>query len=601
MLKDNNINKARVLSNAVLLIFLLILSRYFFIQILSKQQFVKYASENKYTAVESIPPRGIIYDRNGTVIVSNRNTFSIKIYPNHYDESFNVDLFYKIINNAEKRSKLFINQNDFKNQILVHKNNTIKKYKPITVINFIDFKTKALLSEYKNDFPGLIFSINPSRFYQNLPNLSHVLGYLRPVHKDSVYSSSYYSINDIIGIDGIERVYEKKLRGKKGEESHIINTYGKDLGVDKKRSIPSVPGDDLFLSIDYDLQIFIENLLAKHAGSIICMNPENGEILGMASAPDYSLSQFIGPLKYDTWQEWTKEKRLVNRSTGGTYHPGSLYKLVTSIMFLDKQMILKEDQVFCNGKFELEDQSNPGKPKIFRCWKEEGHGEVNLHKAIVQSCNVYFYDMILKNQEKNKYIINDLHNYAEKLGLNKKVGIEIFEKSGRIPNSNWMEINHGKRWPKKGSMPNLSIGQGSNSITPIQAINLINIIAMRGDYIKPTLLLDKKQNHSTINISKYVWDEVQKAMFDVVNEQDGTAYYLKDNRAIIRGKTGTAQTVSNSTNEHLLSWFGGYMEFNNDLFSIVVLIENTNSETKSIAKVISKEIFDFVISREKNE
>ena len=164
-----------------------------------------------------------------------------------------------------------------------------------------------------------------------------------------------------------------------------------------------------------------------------------------------------------------------------------------------------------------------------------------------------------------------------------------------------MEINHGKRWPKRGSMPNLSIGQGSNSITPIQAINLINIIAMRGDYIKPTLLLDNKQNHSTINISKYVWDEVQKAMFDVVNEQDGTAYYLKDNRAIIRGKTGTAQTVSNSTNEHLLSWFGGYMEFNNDLFSIVVLIENTNSETKSIAKVISKEIFDFVISREKNE
>ena len=342
MLKDNNINKARVLSNVVLLIFLLILSRYFFIQILSKQQFIKYASDNKYTAVESIPPRGIIYDRNGTVIVSNRNTFSIKIYPNHYDESFNVDLFYKIINNAEKRSKLFINQNDFKNQILVHKNNSIKKYKPITVINFIDFKTKALLSEYKNDFPGLIFSINPSRFYQNLPNLSHVLGYLRPVHQDSVYSSSYYSINDIIGIDGIERVYEKKLRGKKGQESHIINTYGKDLGVDKKRSIPSVPGDDLFLSIDYDLQIFIENLLAKHAGSIICMNPANGEILGMASAPDYSLSQFIGPLKYDTWQEWTKEKRLINRSTGGTYHPGSLYKLVTSIMFLDKQMILKE-------------------------------------------------------------------------------------------------------------------------------------------------------------------------------------------------------------------------------------------------------------------
>ena len=168
MLKDNNIIKAKNLNNVVLLIFFIILCRYFFIQVLSKQQFINDASKNKYTAVKSIPPRGIIYDRNKNVIVSNRNTFSIKIYPNHYDESFNVSLFYKIINKAEKRSKLFINQNEFKKLILSHKKNSVKKYKPITVINFIDFKTKALLSEHKNDFPGLIFSINPLDFIRIL-------------------------------------------------------------------------------------------------------------------------------------------------------------------------------------------------------------------------------------------------------------------------------------------------------------------------------------------------------------------------------------------------------------------------------------------------
>ena len=601
MLKNNNIKKAKVLNQIVLLIFLLILSRYFFIQVLSKQQFIKSASDNKYTNVESIPPRGIIYDRSGTVLVSNRNTFSIKIYPNHFDDSFNTDLFYKIINSADKRSKLFISKNEFKGHINDYKRNTIKKYKPVNIINFVDFKTKALLSENKNDFPGLVFSINPSRFYQKSPNISHVLGYLRPVPKDSVYDGSYYNINDIIGIDGIERVYEKKLRGKKGEESHIINTYGKDLGIDKKRSIPYVPGDDLYLTIDNDLQAFIENILSKYTGSIICMNPQNGQILAMASAPDYSLSQFVGPLKYDTWQTWKKEKRLVNRSTAGTYHPGSLYKLVTSVMFLDKQMVGNEDTVFCNGKFELEDQSNPNKPKIFRCWKEEGHGNINLHNAIVQSCNVYFYDMILKNQAKNKYVINDLNKYAEKLGLNQKVGIEIFEKSGRIPDSDWMEINYGKTWPKKGSMPNLSIGQGSNAVTPLQVINLINIIANRGDVVKPTLLLDKKINNSRLNISKYVWDVIQNSMFDVVNQEIGTAYYLKDERAIIRGKTGTAQTISSSTNDQLLSWFGGYMELNEQIFSIVVLVEDTNSETKSIAKILSKEIFNFIIERNINE
>ena len=169
-----------------------------------------------------------------------------------------------------------------------------------------------------------------------------------------------------------------------------------------------------------------------HKGSIICMNPKNGDVLAMVSAPDYSLSQFIGPLKKEEWEKWKKEKRLINRATQGKYAPGSLYKLVSSIMFMDQQLISLEESVFCNGKFELEDQSNPNKPKIFRCWKEEGHGNVNLHDAIVQSCNVYFYDMIIKNQATNKYIINDLNKYAEKLGLNQKVGIEIFEKSGRL-------------------------------------------------------------------------------------------------------------------------------------------------------------------------
>tara|TARA_B100000676_G_scaffold224626_1_gene222084 strand:- start:29249 stop:31054 length:1806 start_codon:yes stop_codon:yes gene_type:complete len=601
MLKNSNFKKAKIINRIILFIFFIILSRYFFVQVLSKQEFINSASKNKYTNVQSIPPRGIIYDRNGKVIVSNRNTFSIKIYPNHYNESFNINLFYDIIYNAQKRSILNVEKSKFKDLVLRHRENSIRRYKPITIINFIDFKTKALLSEHKNDFPGLIFSINPSRFYQDSLNLSHVLGYLRPVPQDSVYVGSYYAINDIIGIDGIEKFYEKQLRGKKGKESHIINTYGKDLGVDKKKSIPYVPGDDLFLTIDYDLQIFIEKLLSNHKGSIICMNPLNGEILAMASAPDFSLSQFIGPLKYDTWKAWNKQKRLVNRSTAGTYHPGSLYKLVTSIMFLDKQMITKEEKVYCDGKFELEDQSNPDKPKIFRCWKKEGHGNVNLHDAIVQSCNVYFYDKILKNQEQNKYIIDELHNYALMLGLDKKVGIEIFEKKGRIPNSDWMELNYGKTWPKRGSMPNLSIGQGSNAITPLQAINLINIISMQGKVIQPTLILGNKTNISEIKISKYVWDEIQKAMFDVVNEELGTAYYLNDSKAIIRGKTGTAQTVSSSTNDYLLSWFGGYMELQDNLFSLIVLIEDTNSDTKSIAKILSKEIFNFIKRKIDNE
>ncbi len=599
--KTTNSNKRKNITNVIFFIFLIIILRYFYIQVIIKNQFIESASKNHFTKIKSIPPRGIIYDRNGEVIVANRRSFSIKIYPKHYDEIFNINLFYKIINLAEKRSKILIKKDDFSEIVKRNQRSNVRRYQPINIINFIDFKTKALLSEYKNDFPGLIFSSNPSRFYEDSPSISHVLGYLRPVQKDSVNKESYYSINDIIGISGIEKVYEQKLRGKKGVEYHVINTFGKDLGIDKNKSIPYVSGEDIYLTIDYSLQLFIENLIKGYKGAVICMNPINGEILAMASAPDYSLSQFIGPLKTDVWEKWKKEKRLVNRATQGKYPPGSLYKLVTSIMFMDQQLISLNEKVFCNGKFELEDQSNPGKPKIFRCWKEGGHGKVDLHDAIVQSCNVYFYNMILKYQENNNYIINDLYKYAKMLGLDKKTGLEIPEKKGRIPNSDWMVINEGRSWPKRGSMPNLSIGQGANSITPIQAINLINYIAMRGEVYEPRLVLNAPSKVVKTKISKYVWDEIQSAMYDVVNTDNGTAFMLKNNNAIIRGKTGTAQTISSSTSTHLLSWFGGYLESDNDLISLVVLMEDTDSKTKSIAKVISKKIFDYILETQTNE
>jgi penicillin-binding protein 2 len=592
-------NKRKNLTNFIFFIFIIIAFRYFYIQVVTNDQYKESASKNNFTKIKSIPPRGIIYDRNGQVVVANRSSFSIKIYPLHYDKSFNIDLFFKIINSADKRSKLLINKDLFSKSINKNKNNSVKKYKLMNIINFIDFKTKALLSENKNDFPGLVFSSNPSRYYEDTPNLSHVLGYLRPVNKDSVRKDGFYSINDIIGISGIEKIYENNLRGKKGVNYHVINTFGKDLGIDKNKSIPFISGEDIFLSIDCELQAFIEGLLSGYKGSIICMNPKNGDILAMASAPDYSLSQFIGPLKTEVWEKWKKEKRLVNRATQGRYPPGSLYKLVTSIMFIDKQLDSLNKTVFCNGKFELEDQSNPGNPKIYRCWNKTGHGKVNLHDAIVQSCNVYFYEMILEYQEKNKFIINDLHKYAEMLGLNKKTGIELPEKEGRIPNSDWMVINQGKSWPKRGSMPNLAIGQGANSITPIQAINLVNFIAMRGEIYKPRLVLGEPQKSIKSKISKYVWDEIQNAMYDVVNTDKGTASIMKRNDAIIRGKTGTAQTKSSSISDDLLSWFAGYMETEDDLISLVVLIEDANSQTKSIGKVISKKIFNYIVESKK--
>ena len=581
----------------IFFIFLIITLRFFFIQIIKHESFESASDRNSSRLVKTNAPRGFITDRNDRVIVSNRSTFSIEIYPvNFNDSSFNYNLFYSIINKAKKRSNFLIKKDNFIDSInYIKKNFRKRKFKPVSIINYIDFETKALLSEYKIHFPGLSFKSNSARYYSKDLKLSHVLGYLRPIPIDKVNNDGY-DINDIYGVDGIESKYEDKLRGTKGMENRIIDAHGLDYGLDnEKDNIPSIAGDNVKLTIDYDLQYTVEKLIEKYTGSVICMDPLNGEVLAMASSPNYSLSEFIGPLKHEIWNDWTERKILLNRATVGQYQPGSLHKLVAYIMFMDKNLVPNDLKVHCNGKYELEDYSNPGKPQIYRCWKEDGHGEVDINDAIKKSCNVYFYDMILKYQEQDNLIIDELSKYSKKLGFNNKTGIEIFEQKGRIPDSKWMNINEGKRWPKRGSMPNLVIGQGANAITPIQAINAINLIATNGNTFKPRLVMESSLVPLKSSIKKHIWINLQDALHSVVNEEGGTAYSLRKNDVIVRGKTGTAQSKSNSSSEDLISWFVGYIEHNEKLMSIVVMIENTNTKTKGLAKEISNEIINYKI------
>ena len=595
-------NRKKNIFNFILTIFMLITVRYFYIQVIRGDFFKEESGETSTRIIETKPPRGFILDRNGKVIVSNRSTFSILMYPVHYNDSlFDHDLFFDIINKANKRSVFLIKENHFIDSLKKSKKYRTKKHKPIRIVNYIDFETKAKLMEHKIQFPGLSFNANPARFYPKDLRLAHVLGYLRPIPIDKVGVDGY-NYGDSWGRDGIESKFETLLRGHKGMEYRLFDVKGIDYGRDTgKENFDSKVGSDVQLTIDYDLQLKVESLLRGYNGSIICMNPENGEVLAMASSPDYSLKEFIGPLKYEIWDQWKKDKRLLNRSTAGQYEPGSLYKLVSFIMFMQERKVPIDTKVFCNGKYELEDQSNPGKPQIHRCWKKDGHGEVDLHDAIMKSCNIYFYDMILKYQEQDKYIIDVLHKYAEELGFNKKTGIEIFEQEGRIPDSDWMVKNKGKRWPKRGSMPNLVIGQGDNAITPLQGINLINLIAMEGKAFKPKLILDNSSIPFNSSINQYVWIKLKEAIYSVVNNKDGTAFNLKNDTFIIRGKTGTAQMTSNTSEENLISWFGGYVEGQDNLMSLLVMIEDTNSDTKGIAKALSKNIVDFQLSRGNNE
>jgi len=604
-LKNNNFilrNRRKNIFNFIIVVLLLISIKYFFIQVIDSGFYIDKSNKNRLNEIRLDAPRGFILDRNKKIIVSNRNTFSVEISPFHFNEKFNIKLFYDLILNAKKRSNIIINKFNLLDTL-----KKTKRYNPnsrINIINYIDFETKAKIQERKLDFPGLIFKQITSRYYPDTLRLSHILGYLRPITKKLYFQKIGYDLNDTYGVDGIESKYEQKLRGEKGLEYRLVNTFGFDYGIDRNQpNFNSIPGANIVLTIDYDLQLKIEGLLNGYKGSIICMNPKNGEVLAMASSPDYSLKEFIGPLKYETWDKWEKEKILMNRSTAGDYPPGSMYKLVSSLMFLEMNLFPTTDFVFCDGSYEIEDYSNPGIPKIQTCWKKEGHGEIDLHNAIKQSCNIYFYDMMLKYQDLHTNIIDTLYSFATDLGFGNKTNIDIYETAGRVPSSIWMNGKHSKKgWSRKGAMPNLSIGQGDNLVTPLQVINLINIIAMDGESFPPKLVKSSITRSKKINrIHNYTWDKIKTSMYSVVNDIGGTAYQLKNNNYIIRGKTGTAQTTSQSTSDKLISWFSGYVEKENNTMSLVVMIEDRNSDSKKISKIISKEIFEYYLEEYINE
>jgi len=586
-------NRKKNLFNLILIFFLLILIKYFYVQIISYNYYKKRSGDNHIEIVETKPPRGIIYDRNKQELVSNRETFSIQIYPAYYNKIFDEDLFYQKIYSAKKRSEILVDQNQFKDSI-----RNSGKYQSITIVDYIDFETRALMNEYKLDFPGLIFYKNPARFYSDSLKLSHVLGYLRPIDTHDLKDGSY-NLNDIKGKAGIEKEYEKKLRGKKGKKYHLVDTYGQDFGIDEEsNNIEEIPGENLFLTIDYNLQLKVEQLLKGRRGAVICMNPKNGEILAIASAPDYSLKEFIGPLKTKIWNKWKEENILVNRALRGRYSPASIYKLVVGIMFLEEKQFPISEYIFCNGEYKLEDKSREEGFIIQRCWKEGGHGNVNLHDAIVQSCNIYFYDMILKYQNKNEYIIDILSKYANKFGFNKKTGVVLSEISGNIPDSDYMRKHDGRSWAKRGTMTNLVIGQGDNIVSPIQIINFINLIATKGKTFQPKLVLNEDSFPFELDISNYVWNDIQSAMYSVVNDAEGTAYMLNNNNANIYGKIGTQQltALDKSAYSNQNSLFTGYIEKDQEMMSIIVVIENVDESSKSIAKLISKNIFDYYLS-----
>jgi penicillin-binding protein 2 len=578
----------------VVVAFSILFMRLFYLQIMKGQEFIKLAENNSIRLESIVAPRGLIYDSQGQLLVDNRPSFDLRIVPRNAKP---------LEQTLEKIARC---TNIPKEEMMqkIKTNNGLSSYKPVLLKQDIGRDAMASIEVHKFDLPGVVLDIRPVRHYINGQHAAHLIGYLGEINAKELQSGAFADCKggDFIGRFGAEKTYEDLLRGKRGGRQVEVNVKGQV--VKALRTVNARPGRNLYLSVDYSLQKKVEELLQGHVGAVVAMDPGTGYILVMASSPTFDQNAFVSGMSRDEWKALISnpEFPMTNRVIQAEYPPASTYKIVTSIAGLETGVIDLKTTHFCPGHYAYGD-------RVFRCWKKGGHGEMNVVRAIAESCDVFFYKV---GEEVG---VDKLASYAKMCGLGKRTGINLDnEGKGLIPTSAWKKKRIGESW-QKGETLNVSIGQGYNLTTPLQMLVLTSAIANNGTLYQPQIVkrLESADGARVTTIDPVVtgsltikpetMDIVKKGLWEAVNTLKGTARGIKLKQYPISGKTGTAQLVSRKKTEpgvkeeegevlaHHKShaWFVAYAPSETPRIAVAVIVEH-GEHGSTAAAPIAKEV-----------
>ncbi|MFH0886824.1 MAG: penicillin-binding protein 2, partial [bacterium] len=508
-------------------VFILLVGRLFTLQVLERGRFAKLSSGNAARLIPMNGPRGIIYDRNGKVMVSNRMIFSVVILPPSVDNlNDTVDYLNRITGVAKaKIVKLIEDKKD-------------KPFEPVTIIDNIPMSMVAKLEEQKYKYPGVVVSNRPVRYYVNGASAVHVVGYIGEITQDElneVFEGNYRS-GSIIGKDGVEKSYDSYLRGIDGGMEIEVNAAGQPVRV--LRNIEPVQGKDVYLTIDMDLQKVVERALRGKPGAVVVMNPRTGEILAMASYPDFDPNMFSAPLEDWRWKLATRYGYPFMNRALAAYPPGSTFKVITQSAVLQEKLSKTTDTYYCPGSYKIGN-------RVAFCWNKSGHGTLDLTGGLVWSCNVLHYQLALKAGPEI------LADYARKFGLGTKTGIDLPEEAkGTVPDSKWKEENTGEPW-YPGDTINYGIGQGYLTATPLQMASVYSLIANGSNAYVPYIVKEVRDRRGEVYyagspkvrmglpVGWNVVEHLREALRQVVYRGTGIAAKVPGIPAA--GKTGTAE------------------------------------------------------------
>ena len=560
--------------------FLVILMRVWYLQILKGEDFMGKSEQNRVRKISLADYRGEIKDRLGNIIVNVRPSFSLYVTPEDADNlSESLEFLSGLIE---------INKDKLRSDI-----RRSPSFKNVLIKRDISRREVAYIEENKMLLPGIRIKIEPIRNYAHKDFASHVLGYLGEVSKSELKISKFsrYELGDMVGKNGLEKIYESQLRGKKGFKEVEVDVSGRELKALRKFSPKT--GNSLVLTLDSRVQSKLETLMDEVLrensveGSAVVMKVQSGEIIAMVSKPSFDPNSFATGISTKQWSGLVLDEKtpLQNRAIDGQYPPASTYKVVTAYAALAEKIIKPESTIFCPGHFRL------GK-RDYRCWKKRGHGDMNLHDALVQSCDVYFYKL------GHRLGINNLAKYATKLGLGELTGIVLKgEKSGLVPSKQWKKKFKNEPW-YPGETISASIGQGYNLVTPLQSARMISTIASGGLLVRPYLVKRIEDYDGRliqeffpevikkIKIEPEVLRNIKEGLRGVVHEAHGTGHRARLKNVIVAGKTGTAQVVAMKDSEEIdpeeetpyshrdHAWFVAFAPYENPEVAVSVIIEH---------------------------
>ncbi len=569
---------------------LLTLSFAFNLQVIKGKYYREIANKNRIRTYILYPPRGNILDRDGNKLATNYTTYDLMLIPYYFFKSCKgpieknptfVFLTRRLkVDPEELKEKLKRAKRAPFNQMLVKKD--------------LSQKELALVKSMQWMLPGVYIDVSQTRIYKYGSTFAHTVGYVGEATPRQVAELKRYA-GEFVGKTGLELSYDDQLRGVGGWEMWEVNARGRRLKLIEK-SIPT-KGRDLVTTLLLPLQRKAQELFKGKTGAAVALDPNTGEVLAMYSSPSFDPNLFPKGIPPRLWRRISRDPRhpLTNRAIRGLYPPGSVFKLIVATAGLAEGKVTPKSTVKCLGGMKFGN-------RFYRCWKRWGHGSVDLYRAIVESCDTYFYDLGLK-------LGNDLiSRYAFMFGLGKRTGIDLpGEKAGVVPTRGWKRKRFHQPW-YPGETLSYAIGQGYLLVTPLQLAVVASAFANGGYLVKPHLNLYLHPKKKRLPIPKWVINFVRRAMLGVVEDKRGTAHWHARIKGVkVAGKTGTAQVVSSEVEERFKkghkivvrkyaehAWFVAFAPFEKPVIAVAVVVEHGGHGASAAAPIARELIKEYL-------